>query len=155
RARVSVVLAAESESDYAKIREASLSDTPEIALASWRAMGTAQIAEATPYLADEQAAEKKLAAHLDKLKTADAAEAQAITTEIDKARPARWQKWSDLAAGADSIVLALDQAKTFNVEITKQTQPVMFYYQQLLKLKEDAKAHPKEAELKPIAQAFV
>ncbi len=154
RTRVAALLTAESQSDYAKIREASQSDNAEISLASWRLLGTAQIAEPTPYLADEQAAEKKLAVHLDKLKSADAAQAQAINDEIAKALPVRWQRWSDLALTADAIKLALDQAKTFKVDITKQSQPVMYYYDQLIKLKEDAKAHPKEAELKPIAQAF-
>ncbi|HVT80923.1 MAG TPA: hypothetical protein VHM90_09720, partial [Phycisphaerae bacterium] len=154
RARVGALLAAESQTDYAKIRDASQAENAEIALASWRLLGSVPIAEATPYLADEQAAEKKLAAHLDKLKGADAAQAQAITAEISAAQPARWQRWSDTAASADSIQLALSQAKSFNVTITKQSQPVMYYYEAVLKLKEDARAHPKEAELKPIAQSF-
>ncbi len=155
RDRVGALLAAEKLSDYGKVRDASASDVPEISLTGWRLLGGAPIAESTPYLSDEQTAEKKLAGHLAKLKDAAQVQTGVLAAEIGKAQPSRWQRWADLAASADSVALALAEAKTFNVEISRQAQPVMFYYQELLKLKQDFQKSPREADLKGPAQDFV
>jgi hypothetical protein len=156
--RTTALLALDNVSDYKALAADALSTAPEIALAAWRKLGSAQLAESLPVLDDEEKAQSHLTtllSNLTKANTVTTDRASAITTEMKSQEPLRWHRYVSVLTSADAIQSALDRRPAFNVTLAATTYPALAYDDLLYNLRKSFDKNPKDAELKALARRFI
>jgi hypothetical protein len=156
--RVGNLQALDSVGDYRGLLQNSDSPAPEVALTSWRKLGSAPVSENLPVLDDEDKAETHLVSLLNastRAGTLPANRAAAIAGEMKAQRPVRWHRWADTLASAAPIQTALDHRAAFGVTLNPQADARLVFDDAFYNLRKQSDANMKEADLKKVAQSFI